>query len=56
MFQIRSPTRPTPRKPSGRHCKLKDPQVDIFIVYMISSARIPRMTFKALAKDPYLNL
>jgi hypothetical protein len=48
--------RPTPRKPPGRHCKLKDPQIDILIAYMISSARTRRMTFKALAKDPHLNL
>jgi Transposase len=48
--------RPTPRKPPGRHCKLKDPQIDILIAYMISSAHTRRMTFKALAKDPHLNL
>jgi hypothetical protein len=48
--------RPTPRKPPGRHCKLKEPQINILIAYMISSARTRRMTFKALTKDPYLNL
>jgi hypothetical protein len=48
--------RPTPRKPPGRHCKLRKPQINILIAYMISSARTRRMTFKALAKDPYLNL
>jgi hypothetical protein len=47
---------PTPHKPPGRHCKLKDPQIDILIAYMISSAHTRRMTFKALAKDPHLNL
>jgi hypothetical protein len=47
---------PTPRKHTGRHCKLKDPQIDILIAYMTSCAHIRRMTFKALAKDPYLNL
>jgi hypothetical protein len=25
--------RPTPRKHTGRHCKLKDPQIDILIAY-----------------------
>jgi hypothetical protein len=47
--------RPTLRKLLGRHCKLKDLQIDILIVYMISSVYTRRMTFKALAKDLHLN-
>jgi hypothetical protein len=35
---------------------LKNPEINIFIVYIVSSARIRRMSFKDLAKDPYLNL
>jgi hypothetical protein len=48
--------RPTPRKPPGRRGKLKDPEIDILIAYMTSSAHTRRMTFKTLAKDPHLNL
>src|SRR5665213_801512 len=48
--------RPTPRKHTGRHCKLKDPQIDILIAYMRTNSLTRRMTFKALAKDPHLNL
>jgi hypothetical protein len=48
--------RPTPRKHTGRHCKLKDLEIDILIAYMVSSAHTRRMSFKDLAKDPHLNL
>jgi len=48
--------RPTPRKHTGRHCKLKDLQIDILIAYMRTNSLTRRMTFKALTKDPYLNL
>jgi hypothetical protein len=30
--------RPTPRKYTGRYCKLKDPKIDILIAYIVSSA------------------
>lgn len=49
-------SRPTPRKPPGRPGRLKEPEIDFLVAYMISSSHTRRMTFKALAKDPQLNL
>jgi hypothetical protein len=49
-------TRPTSRKPLDRYYKLKDPQINILIAYIISSAYIRRITFKTLIKDSYFNL
>jgi hypothetical protein len=48
--------RPTPRKHTGRRCKLKGPEINILVACMLSSAYTRRMTFKALAEDPHLNL
>ena len=48
--------RPTPRKHTGRHYKLKDLQVNILIAYIRTNSLTRRITFKAFIKDPHLNL